>query len=89
MSSVDELELDSTSGAVQTVGSSSVQGSMGLEVVHMLQRQHYTDRPWLGITERGVGSTVAFKTVLGVSTIAGLGGVVALPLTIAGGIWSS
>jgi hypothetical protein len=30
----------------------------GLEVVEVLQRELYTNRPWLGITQRGVGRWV-------------------------------
>ena len=32
-------------------------------------------------------STIAFKTILGVSTVSGFGAVVALPLSIIGGVW--
>ncbi len=32
-------------------------------------------------------STIAFKTTLGVSTVSGFGAVVALPLSIIGGVW--
>jgi hypothetical protein len=33
-------------------------GVQGLEVVEVLQRELYTNRPWLGITQRGVGRWV-------------------------------
>jgi hypothetical protein len=38
-------------------------------------------------THTNTCSTIAFKTILGVSTVSGFGAVVALPLSIIGGVW--
>ncbi len=39
-------------------------GVQGLAVVEVLQRELYTNRPWLGITQRGVGRWALLSTLV-------------------------